>query len=83
MGVVPLPRGLDEGAIAAVHGEILGARDAGAAILIISEDLDEVLALSDRVQAIVGGRLSPAVAAKDLDAKRLGLMMAGDWQGAA
>ena len=76
-------RGLDEGAIAAVHGEILGARDAGAAILIISEDLDEVLALSDRVQAIVGGRLSPAVAAANLDAKRLGLMMAGDWQGAA
>ncbi len=52
-------RGLDEGAIAEVHRDILGARDAGAGVLLISEDLDEVLALADRVQAIVGGRLSP------------------------
>ncbi|EAS51134.1 sugar ABC transporter, ATP-binding protein [Aurantimonas manganoxydans SI85-9A1] len=72
-------RGLDEGAIAAVHGEILAARDAGAGVLLISEDLDEVLALADRVQAIVGGRLSEPVPIGSLDARRLGLMMAGEW----
>ena len=72
-------RGLDEGAIAAVHGEILAARDTGAGVLLISEDLDEVLALADRVQAIVGGRLSEPVPIESLDARRLGLMMAGEW----
>lgn len=72
-------RGLDEGAIAAVHGEILAARAAGCAVLLISEDLDEVLALADRAQAIFGGRLSPPVATDTLDARRLGLMMAGEW----
>ena len=55
-------RGLDEGAIAAVHGELLAAREAGAAILLITEELDEALALSDRLQAIVKGRLSAPIA---------------------
>ncbi len=73
-------RGLDEGAIAAVHGEILAARSRGTAVLLISEDLDEVLALADRVQAIVKGRLSPPVPADGLDAGRLGLMIAGLWE---
>ncbi|WP_308916009.1 ABC transporter ATP-binding protein [Jannaschia sp. LMIT008] len=72
-------RGLDEGAIAAVHAALLAARDAGAAILLITEELDEALALADRMQAIVKGRLSDPVAARDADAGRLGLMMAGDW----
>ena len=72
-------RGLDEGAIAAVHSELLDARLAGAAILLISEDLDEVLALSDRVQAIFNGRLSQPIAARDADSKSVGLMMAGIW----
>lgn len=73
-------RGLDEGAIAAVHGELLAARAAGAAILLISEELEEAVALSDRIQAIVKGRLSDPVAAEDADAQRLGLMMAGVWE---
>jgi ABC-type uncharacterized transport system ATPase subunit len=72
-------RGLDEGAIAALHGRLLAAREAGAAILLITEDLDEALALSDRLQAIVRGRLSSAIAAEDADPRRLGLMMAGTW----
>jgi simple sugar transport system ATP-binding protein len=75
-------RGLDEGAVAAVHERILEARKAGTAVLLISEDLDEVMALADRIQAIVGGRLSPSVNAEDVDAQRLGLMMAGEWEGA-
>jgi simple sugar transport system ATP-binding protein len=73
-------RGLDEGAVAAVHARILEARKAGTAVLLISEDLDEVIALSDRIQAIVGGRLSPPVEAGSVDARDLGLMMAGSWK---
>ena len=73
-------RGLDEGAVAAVHERILEARRAGTAVLLISEDLEEVMALADRIQAIVGGRLSPPVKAEDVDARRLGLMMAGEWE---
>lgn len=72
-------RGLDEGAVAAVHARILEARRKGTAVLLISEDLDEVIALADRIQAIVGGRLSPPVDAKEADARMLGLMMAGEW----
>jgi simple sugar transport system ATP-binding protein len=73
-------RGLDEGAVAAVHARILEARRQGTAVLLISEDLDEVIALADRIQAIVNGRLSPPVAAGEADARMLGLMMAGEWQ---
>jgi simple sugar transport system ATP-binding protein len=73
-------RGLDEGAIAAVHAELLAARSQGAAILLISEDLDEAAGLSDRIQAIVKGRLSQPVPADRADARTLGLMMAGVWE---
>ncbi len=73
-------RGLDEGAIAAVHAELLRAREAGAATILISEDLEEAVGLSDRLQAIVGGRLSQPVAAGEADSRRLGLMMAGVWE---
>lgn len=73
-------RGLDEGAVAAVHGRILEARRQGTAVLLISEDLDEVIALADRIQAIVGGRLSAPIDADKADARLLGLMMAGEWK---
>ena len=67
-------------AIAAVHAELLAARTAGAAILLISEDLDEAVGLSDRLQAISKGRLSEPIRAEEVDARRLGLMMAGVWE---
>ena len=73
-------RGLDEGAIAAVHSALLAARSAGAAILLISEELEEAVALSDRIQAIVKGRLSQPIPASEADPQRLGLMMAGVWE---
>jgi simple sugar transport system ATP-binding protein len=72
-------RGLDEGAIAAVHADLLAARAKGAAILLISEELEEAVALSDRIQAIVKGRLSAPISAEKADAQQLGLMMAGVW----
>ncbi|MGP1356513.1 ABC transporter ATP-binding protein [Roseicyclus sp.] len=73
-------RGLDEGAIAAVHAELLAARAAGAAVILISEELEEAVGLADRLQAIVGGRLSRPVPAEEADPRRLGLMMAGVWE---
>ena len=72
-------RGLDEGAIAAVHEELLKARSEGVAILLISEELEEAVGLSDRLQAIVKGRLSEPIKAEEADATRLGLMMSGVW----
>ena len=53
------------------------ARAQGAAIVLISEELEEAVGLSDRLQAIVGGRLSVPVPAEEADPRRLGLMMAG------
>ncbi len=50
-------RGLDVRATAQVHARLLAARDAGAAVLLISEDLDEVLALADRIGVMAGGRI--------------------------
>ncbi|OLP55652.1 sugar ABC transporter ATP-binding protein [Rhizobium rhizosphaerae] len=75
-------RGLDEGAVAAVHERILEARRAGTAVLLISEDLEEVMALADRIQAITGGRLSPPIAAEAADTRTLGLMISGEWTAA-
>jgi simple sugar transport system ATP-binding protein len=70
-------RGLDEGAIAYVHEQLLAARRGGAGILLITEDLDELLALADRVAVIYRGRLSPIYEVKDVAVPALGLMMAG------
>ncbi len=70
-------RGLDVGAIAYVHGQLIKARDAGAAVLLISEDLDEIMGLADVVHVISKGRLSPAFARGSMTAQSLGLWMAG------
>lgn len=70
-------RGLDEGAIAYVHGQLLEARKRGAGILLISEDLEELLSLADRIAVIYRGRLRPALPAQALDITRIGLMMSG------
>ena len=70
-------RGLDVGATAEVHRRLLEARERGVAIVLISEDLDELLALSDRIAVIARGRLSPARAVESVTKERLGLMMAG------
>jgi simple sugar transport system ATP-binding protein len=70
-------QGLDVGAIAYVHGRLVAARDAGAAVLLISEDLDEIMGLSDVIHVISGGRLSPAFARGTMSQADLGLWMAG------
>lgn len=70
-------RGLDVGAIAYVHSQLIAARDAGAAVMLISEDLDEIMALSDVIHVISQGRLSPAFARGSKTQAELGLWMAG------
>ena len=70
-------RGLDEGAIAYVHKRLLAARSRGAGILLITEDLDELLALADRVAVMYRGRLTESYAVGDVTVPELGLMMAG------
>ncbi|MEX2518636.1 MAG: ABC transporter ATP-binding protein [Paracoccaceae bacterium] len=71
-------RGLDIGAVAYVQEQLLAARARGAAVLLISEDLDEVMALSDVIHVISEGRLSPAFARGERSAAELGVWMAGD-----
>jgi len=70
-------RGLDEGAIAYVHTQLFEARKRGAATLLISEDLDELLSLCDRIAVIYQGSLSEALPASVRTVTELGLMMAG------
>ena len=70
-------RGLDVGAVAYVHTQLIAARDRGAAILLISEDLDEVMALSDRVIVISKGRLSKPSSRGERSLRELGELMAG------
>ena len=70
--------GLDVGAVAFVHQQLLDARERGAAVLIISEDLDEVFALADRVAVMSKGRLSEAVPAAEWSRENIGLAMAGE-----
>jgi len=70
-------RGLDIGAVHYVHGQLLAARDRGAAVLLISEDLDEIMALSDVIHVIANGRLSPEFGRGDMTPADLGLWMAG------
>ena len=70
-------RGLDVGAVGYVHRRLLDARARGAAILLISEDLDEVLALSDNVCVMYKGRLSAPSARGERSVQQLAELMAG------
>ncbi len=69
--------GLDIGAVAYVRGQLLDAAAQGAAVLLISEDLDELMALSDRIAVIHAGHLTPARATPEWTLATLGLAMAG------
>ncbi|MDP1953733.1 MAG: ABC transporter ATP-binding protein [Polaromonas sp.] len=69
--------GLDIGAVAYVQQQLIAARDAGAAVLVISDDLDEVLALGDRVAVMHAGQLTEALPAEAWTRESVGLAMAG------
>jgi simple sugar transport system ATP-binding protein len=70
-------RGLDLGAVAAVRQILLEQAQAGTGILLMSEDLDELLALSDRLIVLYGGRVVGGFEGHDIDVDRVGLLMAG------
>jgi len=75
-------RGLDIGATEYVHARLLEQRQGGAATLLISEDLDEILALSDRILVIFEGRIMGDVPRAEATPEKLGLLMAGEQQAA-
>jgi len=70
-------RGLDVGATAFVHRQLLARRAAGAGVLLISTELDEILALSDRIVVMFKGAIMGELARADVTVEKLGLMMAG------
>jgi simple sugar transport system ATP-binding protein len=71
--------GVDVGAAAAIRQALVDLRNVGAAILLISEDLEELFEISDRVAVIAAGRLSPAKATADTDMEEVGLLMGGSF----
>ncbi len=77
MVAVQPTRGLDVGAIGTVHRLLLDQRAAGAATILLSEDIDEVLALADRVAVMYEGRVVGLFDAADADVAEIGLLMTG------
>ena len=77
MVAVQPTRGLDVGAIETVHKLLLTQRESGMAVLLISEDLDEILMLADRVAVIYEGHISASIPTDEADVSQLGLMMTG------
>ncbi len=70
-------RGLDIGATNFVHEQLLAQKERGAGVLLLSEDLDEVLRLSDRILVIYGGKIVGEFMAAEAELETLGLLMAG------
>jgi simple sugar transport system ATP-binding protein len=70
-------RGVDVGAIEFIHAQLRAARNAGKAILLVSADLSEILALSDRVAVMYGGKLVAVLARAEASAEVLGPYMTG------
>jgi ABC-type uncharacterized transport system ATPase subunit len=70
-------RGLDVGSTEAVHQRLLAARGSGSGVLLVSAELDEILALSDRIAVIYQGRVVADIPAAAADRSQIGLLMAG------
>jgi ABC-type uncharacterized transport system ATPase subunit len=71
--------GVDVGAAAQIRGALLALRDAGCAVLVVSEDLDELFEISDRLVVIARGRVSPSVPAAHATREQVGQWMSGLW----
>ena len=69
--------GVDAGAALAIHEAIMALAQAGAAVMIISQDLDEIFVLADRIAVIAGGRISPPVPTRDATVESIGRLMGG------
>ena len=70
-------RGLDVGSIEFIHGRIVEKRDEGTAVLIVSSELEEVMALGDRIGVMYQGRIVDILDPVDASMERLGLLMGG------
>ncbi len=75
--------GVDVGAAAQIRGAILQLRDAGCAVLVVSEELEELFEVSDRLHVIAKGRLSPSMPRRDATVETIGEWMSGLWPQAA
>jgi simple sugar transport system ATP-binding protein len=75
--------GVDVGAAARIRNELIALRAAGCAILVVSEDLDELYALCDRLLVIAKGRVSPSLRPRDIAIDEIGRWMSGLWATAA
>ena len=73
----PLNVGVDIGSIEFIHQTIVRLRDAGTAVLLVSAELDEILALSDRIAVMYKGQIMDVLDAKKANKENLGLLMAG------
>jgi simple sugar transport system ATP-binding protein len=71
--------GVDVGAAAQIRGALIALRDAGCAVLVVSEDLDELFEISDRLVVIARGRVSPSVPAPQATREQVGRWMSGLW----
>jgi simple sugar transport system ATP-binding protein len=71
--------GVDVGAAAQIRGELLALRDAGCALLVVSEELDELFEIADRLVVIAQGRLSPSIGAAQATIEMIGEWMSGLW----
>ena len=69
-------RGVDIGAFEFIHKQLRALRDAGCAVLLVSSELDEILALADRVVVMNAGRITGELSIDECDERRLGLLMA-------
>ncbi len=69
--------GVDAGAALAIHEAIMALAEAGAAVMIISQDLDEIFVLADRIAVIAGGRIATPVLKRDATVESIGRLMGG------
>ena len=74
--------GVDVGAAAQIRGEILALRDTGCAVLVVSEELEELFEVCDRMHVIAHGRLSPSVPVAQATVEKIGEWMSGLWEAA-
>jgi simple sugar transport system ATP-binding protein len=72
--------GVDVGAAAQIRGELLALRDAGCAVLVVSEELDELFEICDRLYVMANGKLSPSIPRKEATVAQIGEWMSGLWE---
>jgi simple sugar transport system ATP-binding protein len=71
--------GVDVGAAALIRGELLKLRDEGCALLVVSEELEELFEISDRLVVIAAGRVSPSIPTAEATIEKIGEWMSGLW----